>query len=151
MSHINSSSSVTTIDTCPFGPGRSSAPRNILPTKPRGLRGRCRFYRGGPGTQGGSPGIQGGLAGVQGGLKGLRSAGLNGIRIGGCVTAPPDIGVPELLSVIGVIVLSVKGSKKFSWLDMLLVLLFLLSEAALAALLGPMMTAKANAPNNILE
>ena len=53
-------------------------------------------------------GVEDGLPVTQGGRNGLRTGGLNGIHITGRV----KISVPELLSIAGTIVLSVKGSRR---------------------------------------
>ena len=67
----------------------------------------------------------------------------------GCVVGLPGITVPELLSVTGMIVLSVKGLKKPSWPNM--VLLSVSSKATYAAMQSPTITIKANAPNRISD
>lgn len=102
-----------------------------------------------PGCQGGGPGAQGGLPGTQGGRKGLRTGGLCGTHIGGRIFGLRKITVPELLSVTGMIVLSVKGLKRPLGLNM--ALLPVLSKGAWAAVPRPTTIAKANTSNNILD
>ena len=91
------------------------------------------------------------MPGTHGGRYGLRGGGLNGINIGDWVIALLEITVPELVSVTGVIVVSVNGSKSTIWPDNGLFSLSVLSKAAYAALLRAAITTKANVPNTILE
>lgn len=118
-------------------------------SNPHLYKGRPGDQGGLPGAQGGLPGAQGGLPGTQGGRNGLRSGGLNGIHIGGRIVGLPKITMPELLSVTGMIVLSVKGSKRPLGLN--IALLSVLSEAACPAVQSATITTKANTSNSILD
>jgi hypothetical protein len=69
--------------------------------------------------------------------------------IGGRLSESVKTPVLELPSIIGVKVLSAKGSKMLVWLENIsLGLLSVLSEAACGAAPSPTITAKTNAPNN---
>jgi len=86
---------------------------------------------------------------TRGGRKEPRVVGLNGMCIGGRLSGSVKTPVLKLPSIIGVKVLSAKGSKVLVWLESIsLGLLSVLSEAACGAAPSPTITAKTSAPNN---